>query len=177
MAEDIDPGFRETITQSEEGVEKDRLLHGPNEFFHNYLKTLRNLDSCLEKWLDVPLLFDEQEKAASLIFDVTAPTFSLGAKQVDSARLQQSEEGLNTALSSLKRARLALVSLPHPLDDRTLATTQVIEDQIKHLDAVRADVVTMAQDHHHRSNQRAVRVAKALRASFERYTSKLTCSP
>lgn len=172
MAEDTDPGFRESITQPEEGGEKTRLLHGPNEFFHNYFKTLRKLDACLEKWLEVPLLFDEQEKAASLIFDITAPTFSLGAKQVDSARLQQSEEGFDTALLNLKRARRALVALPHPMDDRTLVTTQMIEAQIKHLKAVRADVTRMAEDYHHRSNQRAARVAKVVRASFERYTTK-----
>lgn len=172
MAEEYDLGFREPITQTGDGAEKTRLLHGPNEFFHNYFKTLRKLDACLEKWLGVPLLFDEQEKAASLIFDISAPIFSLSSKQVDSARLQQSVEGLDTALSNLKRARRALASLPHPLDDRTLASTQRIEDQINHLTGVRVDLITMAKDHHHRSNQRAVRIAKVLRASFERYTTK-----
>lgn len=126
MASKYDRGFRRPITQLEDGIEKTRLLQGPNEFFHNYFRTLRKLDRCLEKWLEVPLIFDEQEKAASLIYDLTAPTFELSSKQVDSAKLRQSTDGLEVALANLKRSRRALASLPKPLDDRTLASTQAI---------------------------------------------------
>lgn len=37
---------------------------------------------------------------------------------------------------------------------------------------VQGDCLAMAKEHHHRSNQRAVQVAKVLRASFDRYTTK-----
>ena len=126
----------------------------------------------MEKWLEVPLIFDEQEKAASLIYDLSAPTFELSSKQVDSSSLRQSIEGIEVALEGLNRSRRALASLPKPLNDRTLGSTQAIEDQVQYLNRVRDELLAMSEEHHHRSNQRAVRVAKVLRATFERYTCK-----
>jgi len=120
MADNIDIGFREPTSCQTDGRKTSRVLHGPNEYLHNYFSTLREIDDCLEKWLQFPLLFAEQENVAGLIHNLFGPIFTLETKQVDSARLRNTLEGLDAAIAHLQQAKRSLENLPPPVNDRVI---------------------------------------------------------
>lgn len=176
MADPIDFGFKKPISHGTQESEPPRLIHGPNEFMHQYELKLRLIADSLEKWLEVPLLFEEYEKAPMLLLDITGPIFELGKKQIDSKRLIESVDDLDAAIGQLKSARRTLDALPRPIDELVLASSKAIDIEIEALGRARAWCKTMQGQSKGRANSRALRVAKILRAAFERYTRKpITC--
>ena len=147
----------------------------PNGFFEFEVDNIRltqRLDRRLHGLFEVGLYHDEQDKVASLICNLEMPFYKLGRKQVASARSKEVLDGLKHAEANLTNARLALRSLPKPMDEFFDVLSSRLEKEIKTLRKAKEHFEMEARRYNHRSNWRAVFVAKVLRAAFERYNGR-----
>lgn len=158
-----------------EEIDPNEDYDDPNGFYEfeiDNIKLTQKLDRRLHDLFEVGLYYDEQDKVATLICNLEMPFYKLGPKQVDSARSKEVQEGLHQARTNLTAARLSLRSLPEPIDKLFDVLSSRLEKEIKTLRKAEAIFELQADRYSHRSNWRAVFVAKVLRAAFERYNGR-----
>ncbi|MEJ6393851.1 hypothetical protein V8J82_11325 [Gymnodinialimonas sp. 2305UL16-5] len=156
-------------------IDPNEEYDDPNGFYEfeiDNIKLTQKVDQRLHDLFVVGLYHDEQDKVASLICNLEMPFYKLGRKQVDSARSKEALEGIKQARANLTAARLSLRSLPEPMDGFFDILSSRLEKDIKTLRKAEEHFKIEADRYSHRSNWRAVFVAKVLRAAFERYDGR-----
>ena len=144
--------------------------------FKDFWTKLDSLNSLLQELFGSIFPTEEMWKLAALMTNLEKPRFELGPGERDSGRQSEVISSLKKAQSYLEKARKVLEELPYPLDVQisSLKSLPQIEATFSDLSRLERFYVRQKQQIQGRGNERAIWLARCLRAGFERY-SEVPC--
>ena len=145
-----------------------------SDYLDQHLAKVELLDRIIARAIhpEFEFFFDEQYKAASMIFNLFDPVFVLAPGQTDAGRLTETIEKLARARDALRRSHSNLKQLPQPVDQLIAATIVQQTAQIQQLTALEQYFRSQKKAWSGRRNERALAIAIGLRAAFERYSGQ-----
>ncbi len=163
------------VLKSQNNGPKGRISevrHQDDDYLNHYWGKVIELNACIARSIgpDFMLMFDEQNKAATIIFNGLHPIFELGAGETDAGKLTTTLAALSAALKGLRSSRENLLKMPAPAD---LIIKKIISEKNKEIDrlsALEKFFTTQQRERTSKANERAFHVALGLRCAFERYS-------
>lgn len=148
------------------------VRHHDDEYLNLYWGKVIELNACIAQSIhpDFMFMFDEQNKAAVIIFNGLGPIFELGAGETDAGKLTKTMRALSAALKGLKISRDKLLEVPPPADLHVKGIISEKEKEIVRLSALKRFYSTQKNERTSKANERALHVALGLRCAFERYS-------